>query len=207
MSFSYAPFCFEGLEIGVITIPLQERPVYLRADYGDQRANITYIRRGSSTGEAGPDEVLRMVARADASPGQPVLKVDFVDPDSGQKLGTSVQIESTAFEVPPVEAIPEYGTPVPTILGRPVFPTHQQQNRDYYRDIAVYVRDVAFLRPLGLAITNSSSIPAQGVLVTMELDESAGLSVLDESDRPDFLPRSGRHLSAVLQAPMRSVLM
>ena len=186
VSFSYAPFCFGSVEIGVLTIPLQERPVYLRADYGDLRANITYIRRGSSTGEAGPDEVLRMVATAGPSRGQPVLQVELVDPDDRQKLGTSVHFECTAFEVPGAEVLPEYGDPVPTILGRPVFPMHQQQNREYYRDVAVYLRDVGFLRPLGLAVTNSSSIVAEGVLVTMEMDGSAGLCVLDESDRPDF---------------------
>lgn len=186
VSFSYAPFCFEGVEIGILTIPLQERPVYLRADYGDLRANITYIRRGSSTGEAGPDEVLRMVATAGPSHGQPVLQVDFVDPENRRKLGASVPIECTAFEIPPADAIPEYGEPVPTILGRPVFPSHQLENRGYYSDVAGYLRDFGFLRPLGLAVTNSSSIVAEGVLVTMEMDGSAGLCVLDESDRPDF---------------------
>jgi hypothetical protein len=106
--------------------------------------------------------------------------------ENRRKLGTSVPIECTAFEVPPADAIPEYGEPVPTVLGRPVFPMHQMENRNYYTDVAAYLRDFGLLRPLGLAVTNSSSIVAEGVLVTMELDGSAGVCVLDESDRPEF---------------------
>ena len=32
--FSYTPLVFEGLPVGIITIPLQERPVYLQKRYG-----------------------------------------------------------------------------------------------------------------------------------------------------------------------------
>src|SRR5260370_15711809 len=56
VSFSYAPVTFEGLEIGVITIPVQERPVFLRQKYGNFPPNVVYIRRRATTAQAGSHE-------------------------------------------------------------------------------------------------------------------------------------------------------
>ena len=58
--FSYQVFPFEGVYVGVIQIPLQDRPVYLKKDFGKLKRNEVYIRRGSSTAIAEPDEVATM---------------------------------------------------------------------------------------------------------------------------------------------------
>ena len=60
VAFSYKAFPFEGVQIGVIRIPVQDRPVYLTKDFGKLKKNIVYVRRGSSTVEADPDEIARM---------------------------------------------------------------------------------------------------------------------------------------------------
>lgn len=58
--FSGSSFTSDGREIGVLHVPEQDRPVFLRSDFGKLRANVVYSRRGDTTGEASPDEVLRM---------------------------------------------------------------------------------------------------------------------------------------------------
>jgi predicted HTH transcriptional regulator len=60
VSFSYQVFHFEGVQVGVIEVPLQDRPVYLNKDFGKLKRNQVYIRRGSSTAIAHPDEVATM---------------------------------------------------------------------------------------------------------------------------------------------------
>lgn len=63
IEFSYRGYPFEGLQLGIITIPVQEHPVFLdQKDYGKLRKNVVYIRRNSSTVEANPDEIARMGA-------------------------------------------------------------------------------------------------------------------------------------------------
>ena len=57
VSFSYEAFHADGKEFGVITIPVQERPLYLKMRYGRLKEQVVYIRRGSSTGTATPDEM------------------------------------------------------------------------------------------------------------------------------------------------------
>lgn len=50
-------FPFEGSQIGVFHLPLQDRPIYLKNNFGKLRQQVVYLRRGSSTGTADPDEV------------------------------------------------------------------------------------------------------------------------------------------------------
>ncbi|MBV9384830.1 MAG: ATP-binding protein [Chroococcidiopsidaceae cyanobacterium CP_BM_ER_R8_30] len=63
IEFCYRGYPFEGLQLGIITIPVQERPVFLdKKDYGKLRKNVVYIRRSTSTVEANPDEIASMGA-------------------------------------------------------------------------------------------------------------------------------------------------
>lgn len=81
VEFSYFPFHTEGSEIGVIEIPLQQRPIYIRRDYGKLNADVVYIRDGSSTRPATPDEIAKMgVERVLDDPPQFIL--EWADTDS-----------------------------------------------------------------------------------------------------------------------------
>jgi len=57
---SYEAFSFQGVQVGIIRLPLQPRPFFLRTNFGRLQANTVYIRRGSSTAIALPDEVAEM---------------------------------------------------------------------------------------------------------------------------------------------------
>jgi predicted HTH transcriptional regulator len=57
--FSYHAVELEGKQVGVLRIPPQVGPTYVRTDYGKLRANCVYVRRGSSTAILSPDEVAR----------------------------------------------------------------------------------------------------------------------------------------------------
>ena len=57
VEFSYFPFAVEDKHIGVLSIPVQIRPVYVDKKFGRVEANTVYIRDGSSTRSASPDEI------------------------------------------------------------------------------------------------------------------------------------------------------
>ena len=63
----------------------------------------------------------------------------------------------------------------------PLDATDNTRNRDYYRDIAIYIRDQSLLCPVGLAISDESPTVAEEVWVTLDLDAAADLVVMDES--------------------------
>lgn len=58
--FSYKNVPFKGKQIALINIPVQQRPIYLKQDYGGLKKNVVYLRRGSSTAEATPEEIADM---------------------------------------------------------------------------------------------------------------------------------------------------
>jgi Putative DNA-binding domain len=60
VAFSYFPFPFESVSCAVIEVAVQERPVFLTKSYGRLDASVVYIRRGSSTDQAKPDEIACM---------------------------------------------------------------------------------------------------------------------------------------------------
>jgi len=64
VEFSYHALDVEGKSIGVIRVPRQPRPLFATKSYGRVEAMAVYLRRGSSTGKANPDEIARMGAHA-----------------------------------------------------------------------------------------------------------------------------------------------
>lgn len=70
--FTYEVFDHDGAGIGVITVPRQARPRYPKQAYGRLEKNAVYVRRGSATVTASPDEVARMGA-ADVADPAPAL--------------------------------------------------------------------------------------------------------------------------------------
>jgi hypothetical protein len=62
IKFSYEAAAIGGQQIGIIRIDVQERPFFLKKDYGKLKAATVYVRRGSSTDIADPDEIHRMGA-------------------------------------------------------------------------------------------------------------------------------------------------
>ncbi|WP_319584186.1 ATP-binding protein [uncultured Pseudodesulfovibrio sp.] len=60
IDFSCLNIQYEDKKISVIAINLQERPFYLKKDYGKLKAETVYIRRGSATTIANLDEIAKM---------------------------------------------------------------------------------------------------------------------------------------------------
>lgn len=121
---------------------------------------------------------------ASAARAQPVVQLDFADLRSRDKLGTSLQVSCKPIEMPAREAIPLYGEPRQGVLG--ISPSYGSpfRNSKYYRDLAEWHREFSHLCPVGLAVTNPSSTVAEQVVVTLEIDNAEGLSVLDRTDMP-----------------------
>ncbi len=60
VEFSYHALTIDGQQLGAIRIPRQQRPTYLKKSYGKLQAQTVYLRHGSSTSTATPEEIARM---------------------------------------------------------------------------------------------------------------------------------------------------
>lgn len=83
VNFSYRSLEYDGTKLGLYTIPVQDRPVYVRKQFGRVAPNTVYVRRGSATAIADPSEIAKMgissVAQSVAH--SPKLIVKVVCPD------------------------------------------------------------------------------------------------------------------------------
>ncbi|MGA9543907.1 MAG: ATP-binding protein [Candidatus Sulfotelmatobacter sp.] len=179
LTFSYSGVKFEGRDVGVITIPVQDRPFYLVKDFRQLKANVVYIRRGDTTGIAAPDEVFKMGRAVGSARKEPALTWEFADLSNRVKVGAKVEITSQYAIVPPASTIPSYGQ------SASVFSTAVDllANRDYYVEIAEWVHHTMLLEPLGLVITNAATVAAEEVILTLEFDAAKVVAVA-ESDMP-----------------------
>lgn len=179
VTFSYRQATHDGLSIGIVHIPVQARPLYAKADYGVVRKDVVYIRRGSSTDSATPDEIARMRDADVALAQQPSLELDVIDRRTRRSLGTRLTIdEPTWLDVPPAESIPDYQPPRGSSFS------FVWEDRDFLRDVAAYLAATR-LFPITLALRNTAGTAAHDVRVVFEVpDEDHRHRFMAASDMP-----------------------
>jgi hypothetical protein len=178
VTFSYTAYTFEGAQIGVIRIPLQDRPVYLAKDFGKLKKNIVYVRRGSSTAEANPDEISKMGATVVLERQGPTLQLEFTDPEKQTRLGTSLKLESVVVEIPDSE-IPAIRSSIYNIMLNP----------DYYEEKAKWISDTSILNSVGFALENIGSSLAANPRMLLEIKKEPHIVVLGHGDYPEHPQR------------------
>ena len=183
VTFSYHEAVHDDRPIGVLHIPLQERPIYANSHYGKVRRGEVYLRRGSSTAIATPDEIVLMGrSSAIAAAAQPSAEMHVVDRTTGRRLSQPVHAEErTWYEVPSGEALPDYhGFAIP--------------NRDYYREIAACIEARDCLR-VALEIENSGGIVIHDATLRLEVhDPDRRYELRGPKDVPSWPGRSNMHL-------------
>jgi len=182
LSFSYEELQVEGLPVAAITISLQERPVYLTKDFGRLRANAVYIRRGDSTGEAPPDEMVKMAQVGIPADSQPSLNLEFADLPNRKTLGTSAQLAAVEFKMPDPDSIPDYGR---VGHGSQILPAAVSgNNTDYLREVAEYLSCYGRFQPIGFAVRNASTAAAINVVLRMRVSKEF-VEVRSRDDMPE----------------------
>ncbi|HEY4760976.1 MAG TPA: ATP-binding protein [Thermoguttaceae bacterium] len=185
LHFSYEAFTFEGKQVGIIKIEQQIRPFFLKSDYGRLKKNAVYIRRGSSTGEADGDEIARMITPVIQEEAN--LQLEFAELNREVALGTSIQLQSVFYEMPPKDAIPSYKGPR---RGRYDFAgtmdISNRPNESYYREKAEYIFLSESFCPARFLVTNSGDTTAENVRVEIIVVKEAGIGVIAESDLPQL---------------------
>lgn len=172
--FSYKEVEFEGIQIGIFHIPRQSRPIYLKKDFSRLKANTVYVRRGSSTAIADPDEIARMGASAMEERKRPKLEFGFVSADSHEWIGTTLEVERTCLII-------TESTRRPTIRGY----YGMVVNEEYPQLLLEYTQLSGLRVPVALAVRNDSPAGAEAVFVETEIPKRPTLFVWDRETWPD----------------------
>lgn len=180
VNFSYEALSFEGKQVGVIRIPVQERPTFLIRNFGKLQKDTVYIRRGSSSETAKPDEIAKMGAEALESKQSPVLNVQFGNNESRSILGKVLTLTSDYLLMPNKSEIPKvdddrYGLPF----------SIWRTNENYYREFADYAFMTSLLKPISLVVFNTGVTLAANVRIQIIQPKIDNLKILDSADYPD----------------------
>lgn len=172
VTFSYNEVSFNGLELGVIKIPVQDRPRFLTNDFGKLKKDVVYVRRGSSTAEAGLDEILRMKA----GPTAPSLDLQFADVQRRQLFGKVVTAVS--------EIVIYDSTNIPRINVSSIQMITQRVNQDYSKQMAAYIAETALLNSVGFGLKNPATSLAVNIRFEAEMVKPSGVWIIDEYEYP-----------------------
>lgn len=185
IEFSYRPYLFEGVQIGIITIPVQDRPLFLKRDFGGLRKDVVYVRRGSSTAEANPDEIAKMgAAAATAARADPVLDLQFAAIYKRRELGSQITVQSVVFE-PLLN--PEIFRPQPKSHPggiRSLMELELTINPSYYDELIKYKAQRVFFYPVGFVLENRTGQVALGVQLKATSVVQEGVRLIDATELP-----------------------
>lgn len=181
VEFSYYPFSYKGSDIGVIEIPVQDRFLYLTQDYGKLRENVVYIRDGSSTRTATPDEVIEMSA-----PKPPMLDLDWADFANAGGVRSPYTVHSLILE-PLLDEDTFQPAPPPTQnwhgINLPALST-SRPNPEYSKELILYTFYKALFKPLGLSVHNKSGVTGKRIRFEGSIAKRDGFTVVDHL--PEF---------------------
>jgi len=191
INFMYRTMLIDGVKIGVIKIPIQSRPYYLEKDYGKLKKHVVYVRRGSSTDEASPEEVHSM-GRTEVTEAQeiPNLSFEFASLEEHTTLGAEKRIEATLLNVPPIDNLPDYREEEPSGLFGTRISSLFRVNSDYYRELVKYYYILKRSKMLSFSLVNNSSITVSDIRVEITIENKDNkFALFGKDDFPRF-PRS-----------------
>lgn len=193
LEFRYEEGLLGDRQIAVISIPKQRRPFYLIRDYGRLTKNTVYVRRGSSTGIAAPDEIATMgITR-----GEVKTILEFQTPDN-EPLPHAFERRFLSFpaRLPSLER------------DRNVFLSSTfLVNKDYFREGAEYHSSRNRLVQARLVLTNRSdfSLGDAHLEVIVRCPDGETVALLRADEMPDvpsgtYFPGGNAHLDHAGQA-------
>jgi len=210
--FQYAPFGFEGKQVGIICVDQQTRPVYLKGDYGKLLKERVYIRRGSSTDPTKPaslEEIAQM--RVGTSESLADLVIEFAEIDRDHSRGTRISWNAEFCQTPESDGIPDFDGERPTMTFGPDFQVHipdpsHRTNNNFYREMANYEFVRRLFRPVRFLVTNVGQISAKNVRAELVISTGDGVVPMLESKLPDIPKRYEYLLVTPAMAGLRSVI-
>jgi hypothetical protein len=205
VTFSYRAYPFEGKQVGVVTIPQQDRPIYLTKNYGKLQKHVVYYRQGTTTAVASPDDIARMVSGP--AKQQASLVVEFADTQQEVALGDRITWTAEFCRMPEPKDIPALEEPSNDIhhpllghihIPRPsAFDPHERLNGRYYHDLAEYEFCKRLFRKVRLVVSNTGDVPASDVRIEMIVPAKQGVVIM----RPSRFPAVPKRRTSVLDMP------
>ncbi|MDX9990401.1 ATP-binding protein [Thiothrix unzii] len=202
INFTYKTIILEHKKVGVIEITHTKRPVFLKKDYGKLKKNVVYIRRGSSTTEASPDEIFDMGKKDSENTSTPTLNINFSNNEEKTIQGDTIELDAIDIGSSIYKNISDFdgdhdnsyfGDQYRVILniGTP--------NREYYRKLFLHYHVKKKINKLNFSIANTSPIVATGISILLIAKKTEECSFIKNKDIPQKIEKYHNHLTAIIK--------
>lgn len=185
IKFAYEAVPCDGVSIGVLHVSAQERPVFLKNDYGKLRRNVVYYRLGSSTREATPEELVRWGQQSASKDAEPCLELQFAQIKRPTTVGGSNFTKEVGTSLC---GHTRNTSPVPGAELANLCPTPNQRGftreAEYWMDFAKFLRFGLLFIPVGLALKNIGGATANDVRVKLTPTSQSKLIILGDEGLP-----------------------
>ncbi|TGM05955.1 ATP-binding protein [Leptospira barantonii] len=184
IDFRYYTFLYNDLKIGVIEIPVQIRPYYLNKDYGKIIKGNVYLRRGSSTDIATPEEIIRMGNDSIALNKIPhiVCKLGNQDLDTVYENLISFKTETPASLPTPTQLESFDPNPIQEIFK-------SIHLNDYYSKVIEHTSFSMESRHFSYKLFNKGTSSLTNILIKTVIENSEDYYILDSNSKPKRLSR------------------
>ncbi|MBD8669002.1 ATP-binding protein [Pseudomonas lurida] len=175
--FSYRSLDYRGVKLGLYSIPVQDRPIYVKKKCGRVLPNAVYVRRGSSTDIADPTEIAKMGAAAISSKAvhSPRLVVKVVLP--GSIVSDEFLMNYTQWSLLPLSKYKDYLLDEePGVIHRLMV---AMVNKNFYREAASYQQEKAGMVPFLLEVGNFGDQFADDVKISLTIPTAPLFSFKD----------------------------
>lgn len=191
IQFSYLTAEIDSKKVALITVPVQARPVFLKKDYGKLKANTVYVRRGSSTSIALPDEIASMGTADHNQPVKaPSLSPFIASGEHDEIRSLQLDTEVVLAELPDSTEFPRYETQSSSDYLALSSLHLDRANPNYYAEYAEYFGKVKRITGFKIGIENVGNRVARGVRAVLDFSKlPEGVKVFHEKHLPDR-PRS-----------------
>lgn len=175
IDFSYSVRQYKGKAIGVLRIPLEQsnrRPFYSKRDFGNVQRHAVYVRRGSSTICADPDEVARMGGQIDLPMlnRSALLELRLTDIAGESVDGKCFEVAVPEFD--DISALPDFHDLSLQGIAKWDF---RFENTNFWRELAHWVRNVRQTISVTIDISNRSKIPVNDCTVDLFIENESGV--------------------------------
>ena len=167
VNLSYRSLDYAGTKLGLYTIPVQDRPVYVRKQFGRVLPNVVYVRRGSATAIADPSEIAKMgvAAVTQTAMHSPKLTVKIVCPDSF--ASDKLLVDYVQWTLIKDSKYTDYSfADEPGTMHRMML---SMVNKDFYREFASYLQETHGKIPFSLEVSNSGDNFADDVKIFLSV--------------------------------------
>ena len=186
VEFRYRQIKFGTVTLGVLEIPVQERPTFLNKDFGKVKERDVWIRRGSSSAIALPDEVARMgaVSAATSVLRQPEIVVEWAN--LATRAALSVPLTSMSLTLEPKLPKDTFTPPAPAgPFGSLTSSLDFSRPSPWYSEELIdYVAAISFTKPVGIKFTNRGSSAGMNVIFVGSMAKAEGLMIRDDLYEP-----------------------